>query len=131
MQRILLKSKIHRATVTEADLDYEGSLTVDRDLMDAADLLPYEEVHIFNVTNGHRFSTYVIEGDRGSNTICVNGAAAHLAREGDCLIIASFANYSEDEFLNHSPKLVYVDDYNNIKNIKSELNNLRLANQDQ
>lgn len=127
MQRILLKSKIHRATVTEADLDYEGSLTVDKDLMEAADLLPYEEVHIFNVTNGHRFSTYVIEGKRGSNIICVNGAAAHLAREGDCLIIASFSLYSEDEIEGHYPKLVYVDDFNNVKNIKTELNNLRLA----
>ncbi|MGH7884404.1 MAG: aspartate 1-decarboxylase [Thermodesulfobacteriota bacterium] len=130
MQRFLLKSKIHRATVTEADLDYEGSLTIDRNLMDAADLLPYEEVHIFNVTNGHRFSTYVIEGERGSNSICVNGAAAHLAREGDCLIIASFASYNEVEVSNHTPKLVYVDDFNNIKNIKSELSNLRLANTD-
>ena len=127
MQRILLKSKIHRATVTEADLDYEGSLTIDRNLMDAADLLPYEEVHIFNVTNGHRFSTYVIEGGRGSNTICVNGAAAHLAREGDCLIIASFSLYNEDEIKEHYPKLVYVDDFNNVKNVKNELNNLRLA----
>ena len=127
MQRILLKSKIHRATVTEADLDYEGSLTIDRDLMDAADLLPYEEVHIFNVTNGHRFSTYVIEGDRGSNVICVNGAAAHLAREADCLIIASFSLYNEDEIEEHYPKLVYVDEFNNVKSIKNELNNLRLA----
>lgn len=128
MQRILLKSKIHRATVTEADLDYEGSLTIDKNLMEAADLLAYEEVHIFNVTNGHRFSTYVIEGARRSNVICVNGAAAHLAREGDCLIIASFANYNEDEFADHSPRLVYVDEDNNIKSVKSELNNLRLAN---
>ena len=126
MLRTLLKSKIHRATVTEADLDYEGSLTIDRSLMDVADLLPYEEVHIFNVTNGHRFSTYVIEGKRGSNVICVNGAAAHLAREGDCLIIASFATYNEEECTNHSPKLIYVDDNNDITSMIPE-ENLRLA----
>lgn len=126
MLRTLLKSKIHRVTVTEADLDYEGSLTLDRNLMDAADLLPYEEVHIFNVTNGHRFSTYVIEGKRGSNVICVNGAAAHLAREGDCLIVASFSSYSEDECSSHEPKLIYVDDYNNVINTVPE-ENLRLA----
>ena len=127
MQRILLKSKIHRVTVTEADLDYEGSLTVDRDLMDVADLLPYEEVHIFNVTNGHRFSTYVIEGARGSNTICVNGAAAHLAREGDCLIIASFSSYSKSEIVNYHPKLVYVDGFNNVIEVKTDFKNLKLA----
>jgi len=128
MYRTLLKSKIHRATVTEADLDYEGSLTLDRNLMDAADLLPYEEVHIFNLTNGHRFSTYVIEGKKGSNVICVNGAAAHLAREGDCLIIASFSSYNEIECAEHKPRLVYVDDDNNIKEIKPESSGLRLAN---
>lgn len=128
MYRTLLKSKIHRATVTEADLDYEGSLTLDRNLMDAADLLEYEEVHIFNLTNGHRFSTYVIEGERGSNEICVNGAAAHLAREGDCLIIASFSSYSESEWADHKPTLVYVDENNNIREINPESSNLRVAN---
>ena len=127
MQRTLLKSKIHRATVTEADLDYEGSLTLDRNLMDAADLLPYEEVHIFNLTNGHRFSTYIIEGIKESNVVCVNGAAAHLAREGDCLIIASFSLYSEDEIATHYPRLVYVDELNNIVNIKTEFNSLKIA----
>ena len=81
MNLTLLKSKIHRATVTEANLYYEGSITIDRDLMDAADLLPYEQVHIFNLTNGERFITYVIEGDRGSGVICTNGAAAHCARK--------------------------------------------------
>ncbi len=127
MYRVLLKSKIHRATVTEADLDYEGSLTLDRDLMDAADLHPYEEVHIFNLTNGHRFSTYVIEGKRGSRVVCVNGAAAHLAREGDCLIIASFSTYDEDECKKHKPRLVYVDENNNIKDVKPDVHNLRVA----
>ena len=127
MLRRLLKSKIHRATVTEADLDYEGSLTLDRDLMDIADLLPYEEVHIFNVTNGHRFSTYVIEGERGSNIICVNGAAAHLAREGDCLIIANFSTYNEEECKNHKPRLIYVDESNRIISVKPEGLELKLT----
>jgi len=116
----LLKSKIHRAFVTEADLEYEGSLTLDPNLMDAADLLPYEKVSIFNVTNGHRFFTYVIEGERGSKAVCVNGAAAHLAREGDSLIIASFASYEAEECKKHSPKLVYVDERNGIDYVKRE-----------
>ena len=127
MRRSLLKSKIHRATVTEADLEYEGSLTVDKNLMEAADLLPYEEVHIFNITNGHRFSTYVIEGERGSNKICVNGAAAHLAREGDSLIVASFSYYDEEECKNHTPRLIYVNELNEIIDYKPNSINLRLA----
>jgi len=127
MKRTLLKSKIHRATVTEADLEYEGSLTLDRDLMDAADLYHYEQVHIFNITNGHRFSTYVIEGKRGTNVICVNGAAAHLAREGDSLIIASFASYDETESDKHKPKLVYVNEKNKIVDIKPDQSNLKVA----
>jgi len=127
MLRRLLKSKIHRVTVTEADLDYEGSLTLDRNLMDVADLFPYEEVHIFNLTNGHRFSTYVIEGQRGSNVVCVNGAAAHLAREGDCLIIANFSIYNENEFKKHIPRLIYVDESNKIISVKPESIKLKLA----
>jgi aspartate 1-decarboxylase len=130
MDRTLLKSKIHRAIVTEADLEYEGSITIDRNLMDAADLFHYEQVHIFNITNGHRFVTYVIEGKRGSKEICVNGAAAHLAREGDCLIIASFATYNEEEAKNQTPKLVYVDEGNNIINIKPESKKLKVAEAD-
>jgi aspartate 1-decarboxylase len=127
MDRILLKSKIHRAIVTEADLEYEGSITVDRNLMDAADLFHYEQVHIFNITNGYRFTTYVIEGKRGSNVICVNGAAAHLAREGDCLIVASFATYNEAECKSHVPKLIYVDEGNNIIRTKPETKKLEVA----
>ncbi|MEQ9619318.1 MAG: aspartate 1-decarboxylase [Deltaproteobacteria bacterium] len=127
MRRTLLKSKIHRATVTEADLEYEGSITIDRNLMDAADFFHYEQVHIFNITNGHRFVTYVIEGKRGANEICVNGAAAHLAKEGDCLIIASFASYNENECKAHVPKLVYVDAANNITEIKPEPKKLQVA----
>ncbi|MGI9558811.1 MAG: aspartate 1-decarboxylase [Thermodesulfobacteriota bacterium] len=121
MKRSLLKSKIHHALVTEADLEYEGSLTLDPVLMEAADLLPYEKVSIFNVTNGHRFFTYAIEGKRGTNVVCVNGAAAHLAREGDSLIIATFATYDESECKGHTPKLVYVDEQNNIKSIKHKV----------
>jgi aspartate 1-decarboxylase len=127
MNRTLLKSKIHRVTVTDANVEYEGSITVDRDLMDAADFHHYEQVHIFNVTNGNRFVTYVIEGERGSNDICVNGAAAHLARKGDCLIVASFASYSESECKAHVPKLVYVDGKNRITRIGPEQNTLKVA----
>ncbi len=127
MQRTLLKSKIHRVTVKEADLEYEGSITIDRDLMDAADMIEYEQVHIFNVTNGQRFVTYVIEGERGSGDICVNGAAAHLAKEGHCLIVASFSAYNEAECTVHSPKLVYVDGRNRITGVKPAVEKLKLA----
>ena len=127
MNRTLLKSKIHRVTVTDANVEYEGSITVDRDLMDAADFHHYEQVHIFNVTNGNRFVTYVIEGERGSNEICVNGAAAHLAKKGDCLIVASFASYSESECKAHVPKLVYVDGKNRITRIGPEQTTLKVA----
>ena len=127
MQRTLLKSKIHRVTVMEADLEYEGSITIDRDLMDAADMNEYEQVHIFNVTNGHRFVTYVIEGGRGSGDICVNGAAAHLAKKGDILIVASFSAYNEAECTVHRPKLVYVDGGNKITKIKPAVDRLQVA----
>jgi aspartate 1-decarboxylase len=127
MKRILLKSKIHRATITEANVNYEGSITIDKDLMDAADLIPYEQVHIFSVINGQRFFTYVIEGKPGSGVICANGAAAHLAREGDTVIIASFASYNESECKRHEPKLVYVNGKNKITKIKPESKKLRLA----
>jgi len=127
MNRNLLKSKIHRATVTEANVNYEGSITVDRDLMEAADLIQYEQVHIFNITNGHRFYTYVIQGKRGSGVICTNGAAAHLARKGDTVIIASFSSYDEEEACNHDPRLVYVDAENKITSVKPVPKNLRVA----
>ncbi|GBD39123.1 Aspartate 1-decarboxylase [bacterium HR37] len=123
MERLLLKSKIHRATVTEANVDYEGSITIDKELMEAADLFPYEQVHVFNVTNGHRFITYVIEGKHGSGEICVNGAAAHLARKGDILIIASFASYDEEECKSHEPTLVYVDGINRITKLLKPTSN--------
>ncbi|MBW3564934.1 MAG: aspartate 1-decarboxylase [Acidobacteria bacterium] len=116
--RSFLRSKIHRATVTHADVDYEGSITIDRHLMNAADLLPYERVEIYNVTNGERFATYVIEGAEGSGTIGVNGAAAHLASPGDKVIIACYAWLHEGQMLNHQPKLVFVDEANRIHTVK-------------
>ena len=112
MNLTILKSKIHRATVTEANLYYEGSITIDNDLMDAACILPYEQVHIFNLTNGERFITYVIEGERNSGVICTNGAAAHCARKGDCLIIVSFANMTPADAKAYKPNLVNVNNEN-------------------
>jgi len=113
--RFMLKSKIHRATVTEADLHYEGSITIDRDLMDAADLVEYEKVAIFDITNGNRLETYVIEGDRGSGVIGINGAAAHLVRQGDLIIIASYTEMEDAQARTHEPRLVYVDAHNRIR----------------
>lgn len=109
MQRIMLKSKIHRATVTAADLSYEGSVTIDRDLMDAADIVPYEKVAIWSVTNGSRLETYAMEGARGSGVICLNGAAARLVAAGDMVIIASFVNVEDQACARHEPRLVFVD----------------------
>ena len=112
MNLTILKSKIHRATVTEANLYYEGSITIDSALMDAANILPYEQVHIFNLTNAERFITYVIEGEKNSGVICTNGAAAHCARKGDTLIIVSFAQLGEEKAQDFKPKLVYVNSKN-------------------
>jgi aspartate 1-decarboxylase len=112
MFRTMLKSKIHRARVTEADLDYEGSLTIDQDLMDAADLLPYEAIDIYDITNGARLTTYAICGERGSGTICVNGAAAHLVKKGDLIIIVCYARYDQHEAWQHQPRIVLVDQAN-------------------
>lgn len=114
MQRRMLKGKIHRATVTEADLHYEGSITIDKNLMDAAGLIAYEAVDIYNVTNGNRFSTYAIEGERGRGDICLNGAAARMVSPGDLVIIACYANYEEEEALKHKPKCVFVDGNNRV-----------------
>ena len=115
----ILKSKIHRATVTEANLEYEGSITIDKTLMDAASLFPYEQVHVFNLTNAERFLTYVIEGERDNGVICTNGAAAHSAQKGDSLIIVSFIQLPEKEVANYKPKLVYVNEKN--KQVEVEL----------
>ncbi|MBF0357675.1 MAG: aspartate 1-decarboxylase [Magnetococcales bacterium] len=117
----LLKCKIHRATVTDADLHYEGSCAIDQDLLDASGIREYEEIHLWNVTNGERFVTYAILGERGSGMISVNGAAAHKAEKGDILIIAAYARMSEAEADNHKPKLVYVDESNKIKRLGSAI----------
>ena len=114
MRRVMFKSKIHRATVTQADLDYEGSLTLDPILLEAADILPYEQVHVWNVTRGTRLSTYAIAGDVGSGVVCINGAAAHLVSPGDLVIIATFTDLDEAEARKYQPKVVLVDAKNRI-----------------
>ena len=115
MRRSIFKSKIHRATVTDADLEYEGSCTIDQDLMDAADMLPWEEIHIWDVTNGSRLVSYILPGPRGTGTICINGAAAHLIKPGDKVIMATFAQMEEEEARAYQPTVVVVDDQNRIK----------------
>ncbi|KJV28265.1 aspartate decarboxylase [Aquitalea magnusonii] len=112
MQRIMLKSKLHRVTTTHAELHYIGSCAIDENLLEAADIREYEEVQIWNVNNGERFATYVIKAERGSGVISVNGSAARRAAPGDLLIIASFAQYEDAELVNHQPKLVFVDERN-------------------
>ena len=112
--RTMLKSKIHRATVTGADVDYEGSITLDRLLMDAADIVPYEQVQLLDVNNGTRVTTYAIRGDRGSGQVVVNGTAARLVNEGDTVIILTYTDLPEAEARSHRPRLVYVDAGNRI-----------------
>ncbi len=112
MRRIMFKSKIHRATVTGADLNYEGSITIDSELLRAADILPYEKVDIYNISNGERFSTYVIPGEPGSGEVCLNGAAARKVQKGDLVIIVSYCELSEDEIESFSPTVVLVDEKN-------------------
>ncbi len=114
MWRIMLKSKIHRATVTSSNLHYEGSITIDEDLMEASSIVPFEQVHIYNISNGNRFVTYAIPGKRGSGEICMNGAAARKAFKGDLIIIASYAMVEDREILNYKPRLVYVNERNEI-----------------
>jgi aspartate 1-decarboxylase len=111
----MLKSRIHRATVTEADLDYEGSITIDEDLMEAADLLEYEKVAIFDITNGNRIETYVIRGDRGTGVIGINGAAAHRIHKGDLVIIVGYTPMEDAQARRHEPRLVYVDEKNRVR----------------
>ena len=115
MRREMLRAKIHRATVTETNVDYEGSLTLDRALMEAADLRPFERIDVYNVANGARFSTYVIEGEAGGGTVCVNGAAARLASPGDRIIIAAYASYDDNEIRDHRPLVVLVDERNHVR----------------
>lgn len=115
MQRTMMKSKIHRATVTEANLAYEGSLTIDADLMRAADILPFEMVYVFNIANGERFETYAMEGKAGSGVMCLNGAAARKGHVGDLIIVTTFAAYAAEELKQHQPKIVLVDADNRIR----------------
>jgi aspartate 1-decarboxylase len=114
MRRTFFKSKIHRATVTHADLDYEGSVSIDEDLLDAAGILEYEAVHVWNITRGTRLQTYAIKGARGSGVVCINGAAAHLNRPGDLVILATFAELDEAEARGFEPVVVLVDGANRI-----------------
>jgi aspartate 1-decarboxylase len=114
MRRTFFKSKIHRATVTHADLDYEGSVTLDEDLMDAASISEYEAIHVWNITRGSRLQTYAIRGQRGSGVVCINGAAAHLNQPGDLVILATFAEMDEAEARAHRPSVVMVDARNRI-----------------
>lgn len=109
MRRLMMKSKIHRATVTDANLDYEGSLTIDADLMAAADILPNEQIHVWDVTNGTRLITYALPGERGGGQVCVNGAGAHLIKPGDLVIIATYAQMRDEEAREYDPRVVLVD----------------------
>lgn len=115
MRRQMFKSKLHRATVTHADVEYEGSVTIDEDLLDASDIAEFEAVHIWNVTNGSRLVTYALKGPRGSRVICINGAAAHLTQPGDRVIIATFCELDDDERKDFKPTVVLLDEENRIK----------------
>ncbi len=121
MQRTMLKSKLHRVKVTHSELDYEGSCAIDDTLLEAANIREYEQISIYNVSNGERFSTYAIRADRNSGIISINGAAAHKAAPDDIIIIASYANYSEIEIEKFAPQLVYVDDQNRIQSQRNHI----------
>jgi aspartate 1-decarboxylase len=121
MQRIMLKAKLHRVHVTHSELHYEGSCAIDDDLLDAADIKEYQQIDIYNVTNGERFTTYAIRAQRGSGIISVNGAAAHKANPADILIIATYAMYSDLELQSFSPQLVYVDELNRMVAKRDEI----------
>ena len=121
MRRRMFLSKIHRAVVTHADLHYEGSCTIDVDLMDAADILPNQELHIWNITQGTRIVTYALPGPRGSGVICINGAAAHGNKPGDLVILATFGEMDSEEARNFEPKVILVDGKNRIKSIRAEV----------
>lgn len=116
--RVMLKSKIHRARVTQLNIDYEGSITIDKELMEAVDILPYEQVQVLNINNGARFTTYAIEGEWESGEICLNGAAARLVAKGDIILVLSYCHVEDDEAHNFMPKIVYVDAQNVITDIK-------------
>jgi aspartate 1-decarboxylase len=118
MHRQMMKSKIHRATVTATEIDYEGSLTIDADLLDAADILPNEQIHVWDVTNGTRLVTYALRGEPGSGEVQVNGAGAHLIRPGDIIIIATYGSFDEEEVRGHEPVIVLVDAHNRVKELR-------------
>lgn len=119
--RRMFSAKIHRATVTGADVDYEGSVTIDRDLLDAAGILEWEEVQVWDVTNGARLATYAIAGERGSGDICINGAAAHLVRPGDLVILATFVDMDDADARTHTPTVVFVDEANRVREQRLEV----------
>jgi aspartate 1-decarboxylase len=120
MQRQMLKSKIHRATVTDANLHYVGSITIDAELMREADLVPGEHVHVLDIDNGARFETYAIEGEAGKRDICINGAAARLVQPGDKVILLSYGLYDQQELQRHRPRVVHVDELNSITAVDSD-----------
>lgn len=120
MKRTMLRSKIHRIRVTGCDVEYEGSLTLDPALMEAAEMVPYEKIDVYDIDNANRFSTYLIEGERDSGDCCVNGAAAHLVARGDKLILVSYADVPEDRLATHKPKVVLVDAENRTREIKDQ-----------
>lgn len=120
MNRVMMNAKIHRATVTEANLNYVGSITIDSDILDAVDILPNERVQVVNNNNGARLETYVIPGPRGSGVICLNGAAARLVQPGDKVIIMSYCHFSNEEAKHHTPKVAIMDDQNKIVEILGE-----------
>lgn len=124
MQRTMLKSKIHRATITGSDLNYVGSITIDADLLDAADIAPHEQVHVVDVDNGSRFVTYTIAGERGSGAIQVNGAAARLVHQGDTIIVISYAEYTRKDLLDYEPVVVHVDRSNAIIQVDDAVDRL-------
>lgn len=121
MHRVMMKSKIHRATVTDCDLHYVGSITVDRDLLEAADILEHEQVHVVDIDNGARFETYTIAGERGSGEIKINGAAARLVHRGDTVIVISYASYDRAELEAYEPRVVHVDATNGIVSVDAEV----------
>lgn len=127
MRRTMLKSKIHRATITGSDLNYVGSITIDPDLLDAADILPHEQVHVVDVDNGARFVTYTLEGERGTGVIQVNGAAARLVHTGDTIIVISYADYSREDLERYEPAVVHVDRTNAIVRIDDAVGELVTA----
>lgn len=127
MNRRMMKSKIHRATVTDSNLHYEGSISIDEMLMEMADIIEYEQVDIYNVTSGERFHTYAIKGERNSGIICINGAAAHKAKKDDIIIIVTYADFEKKELASFEPKKVYVDELNRMKSMTGWSNSLSVA----